>query len=61
MGAMGSDVAVEAADVALMTDDVSRVPYLKWLSRTAVRTIRTPSPCPCASISSPSPCPSWGS
>ena len=40
MGAMGSDIAVEAADVALMTDDVSKVPYLKWLSNTTVKTIR---------------------
>ena len=39
MGAMGSDIAVEAADVALMTDDVSRLPYRKWLSNTCVRTI----------------------
>jgi len=41
MGAMGSDIAVEAADVALMTDDISRLPYLKWLSNATVRTIRT--------------------
>jgi len=40
MGVMGSDIAVEAADVALMTDDLSRLPYLKWLSAAAVRTIR---------------------
>ena len=40
MGAMGSDIAVEAADVALMTDDVSKVPYLKWLSNTTVKTIK---------------------
>ncbi|MBR0031354.1 MAG: cation-translocating P-type ATPase [Treponema sp.] len=40
MGAMGSDVAVEAADVALMTDDISRLPYLKWLSNTTVKTIK---------------------
>ena len=40
MGAMGSDIAVEAADVALMTDDLTRLPYLKWLSDTTVRTIR---------------------
>lgn len=40
MGAMGSDIAVEAADVALMTDDVSRLPYLKWLAGTCVRTIK---------------------
>lgn len=40
MGAMGSDVAVEAADVALMTDDISKLPYLKWLSDTTVKTIK---------------------
>lgn len=40
MDAMGSDIAVEAADVALMTDDISRLPYLKWLSNTCVRTIK---------------------
>lgn len=40
MGAMGSDVAVEAADVALMTDDISRITYLKWLSNTTVKTIK---------------------
>ena len=40
MGAMGSDIAVEAADVALMTEDLTRLPYLKWLSDTTVRTIR---------------------
>ena len=40
MGAIGSDIAVEAADVALMTEDLTRLPYLKWLSNTTVRTIR---------------------
>lgn len=40
MGAMGSDIAVEAADVALMTDDISKIPYLKWLSSATVRTIK---------------------
>ena len=40
MGAMGSDIAVEAADVALMTDDISKLPYLTWLSRTTVKTIK---------------------
>ncbi|MBE6015907.1 MAG: cadmium-translocating P-type ATPase [Lachnospiraceae bacterium] len=40
MGAMGSDVAVEAADVAIMTDDISGLPYLKWLSNTTVKTIK---------------------
>ena len=32
MGSMGSDIAVEAADIALMTDDISKIPYLKRLS-----------------------------
>ena len=40
MGAMGSDIAVEAADVALMTEDIARLPYLKWLSNATVRTIK---------------------
>ncbi len=41
MGAMGSDIAVDAADVALMNDDISRLPYLKWLGNTTIATIRT--------------------
>ena len=41
MGSMGSDIAVDAADVALMTDDISKLPYLKWLSNTTVKTIKT--------------------
>lgn len=40
MGSMGSDIAVEAADIALMSEELSRIPYLKRLSNTAVRTIR---------------------
>ena len=40
MGAMGSDIAVEAADIALTSDDLSALPYLKWLSNATVRTIR---------------------
>lgn len=40
MGAMGSDIAVEAADIALMSDDISRIPYLKRLSNATVRTIK---------------------
>lgn len=31
MGSMGSDIAVEAADIALMGDDISKIPYLKRL------------------------------
>lgn len=40
MGSMGSDIAVEAAEVALMSDDISKIPYLKQLSDAAVQTIR---------------------
>ena len=40
MGAMGSDIAVDAADVALMTDDIAKIPYLKWLSNETIRTIK---------------------
>ncbi len=40
MGSMGSDIAVEAADIALMSDDISKIPYLKRLSAAAVNTIK---------------------
>lgn len=40
MGSMGSDIAVEAADIALMSDDISRIPYLKRLSNATVKTIK---------------------
>lgn len=40
MGSMGSDIAVDAADIALMSDDISKIPYLKRLSNAAVTTIR---------------------
>jgi Cd2+/Zn2+-exporting ATPase len=36
MGAVGSDAAIETADIALMTDDISRLP---WLVRHAKRTL----------------------
>ena len=40
MGTMGSDIAVEAAEIALMGDDLSKIPYLKRLSNATVATIR---------------------
>lgn len=40
MGSIGSDIAIEAADIALMSDDLSRVPYLKRLSNATVNTIK---------------------
>ncbi|MCW1249941.1 heavy metal translocating P-type ATPase [Acaricomes phytoseiuli] len=40
MGAAGSAVALETADVALMSDDLGRVPYLIRLSRASSKIIR---------------------
>ncbi len=39
MGAIGSDVALETADIALMSDDLSRVPWAYRLSKKAYRII----------------------
>jgi Cd2+/Zn2+-exporting ATPase len=41
MGAAGSDVALETADVALMSDELARLPYAVRLSRATVTNIRT--------------------
>lgn len=35
-----SDIAVDAADIVLMSDDISRLPYLKRLSNATVKTIK---------------------
>lgn len=40
MGSIGSDIAVEAADIALMHDDLSKIPYIKRLAMATVRTIK---------------------
>lgn len=40
MGAAGSDVAIETADIALMTDDLRRLPWLVRHSRRVLRAIR---------------------
>jgi Cd2+/Zn2+-exporting ATPase len=40
MGAAGSDVALETADVVLMSDDLTRLPYALRLSRATLRNIR---------------------
>jgi Zn2+/Cd2+-exporting ATPase len=40
MGAMGSDAAIEASDIALMSDDLSKLPWLVQHSRRALSIIR---------------------
>jgi len=40
MGAAGTDTAIETADIALMGDDLSRLPYLHRLARTGNGVIR---------------------
>ena len=40
MGAMGSDAAIETADIALMTDDIGKVPWLIGHSRRTMTIIR---------------------
>jgi Zn2+/Cd2+-exporting ATPase len=41
MGAAGSDVALETADVALMTDELLKLPYAIRLARATLRNVRT--------------------
>ncbi len=40
MGSMGSDIAIDSADIALMGDDISKIPYLKRLSKAVIRSIK---------------------
>jgi Cd2+/Zn2+-exporting ATPase len=40
MGAVGSDAALETADIALMADELLKVPYALRLSRATVRNIQ---------------------
>jgi Cd2+/Zn2+-exporting ATPase len=40
MGVIGSDAAMETADVALMADDLSRVPWMIRLSRRTLAIIQ---------------------
>jgi Cd2+/Zn2+-exporting ATPase len=41
MGAAGSDAALETADVALMSDDLLKLPYALRLARATLRNVRT--------------------
>lgn len=40
MGVAGADVALETADIALMNDDISKIPFLIKLSRKTLRIIK---------------------
>ena len=40
MGGIGSDIAIEAADIALVGDDIKAIPHLLALSKKVMRTIK---------------------
>ena len=40
MGVLGSDVSIETADISLMRDELSKIPYILDLSRNTVRVIK---------------------
>ena len=40
MGGIGSDIAVDAADIVLVSDDISSIPHLLSLSRKMINTIK---------------------
>ncbi len=40
MGTMGSDIAIDAADIAIMGDDISKISYIKKLSNATVFSIK---------------------
>ena len=40
MASIGTDIAVEASDIALMGDNIEKIPYLKKLSTATIKTIK---------------------
>lgn len=40
MGAIGSDIAIETSDIALVSDDIKNIPYLLYLSKKTMKTIK---------------------
>jgi heavy metal translocating P-type ATPase len=40
MGGIGSDIAIEAADIVLLSDDIKEIPHLLALSKRVMRTIK---------------------
>jgi len=41
MGGVGSDIAIEAADIVLVGDEIRELPHLLQLAKKTMRTIRT--------------------
>lgn len=41
MGGIGSDIAIDSADIALVGDDIKEIPHLLQLSKRTMQTIRT--------------------
>ena len=41
MGTFGSDIAIESSDIIITGDDLSKIPYLKKLSKLCIKTIKT--------------------
>jgi len=41
MGGIGSDIAIDAADIVLVGDDIKEIPHLLSLSQKTMRTINT--------------------
>ncbi|MDF2615895.1 MAG: cation-translocating P-type ATPase, partial [Sedimentibacter sp.] len=39
MGGIGSDIAIEAADAVLVSDDIQRIPYLMKISQNVMKKI----------------------
>lgn len=40
MGKFGSDMVIDTADITLISDDISKIPYLKKLSNKTLKTIK---------------------
>ena len=40
MGAIGSDIAIEASDIVLASDDIKNIPYLLYISKKTMKTIK---------------------
>ena len=40
MGGIGSDIAIDSADITLLGDDIGKIPYLKKISNTTLFTIK---------------------